>query len=438
MKNIYVNIIAPLLLAFLLFGLSGCTKEAPDEQTETKVGVIFNLTDAVLRNGVLFNGDAKITKLRIMVFRGAALDVQKVFEGPTLNIQVQLETTVGTGRRIVAIANEPDAMSSSLDNILFYHRLKNEMLPKIGASQEIPLVMIGEKTGVDINEHPTSQVEVSLNRVVAKITLNIKQDTANDDVVQIKSVNIIRNAGESFLMPLDKPVNKTHLWDWELNNIDKLLVNHGVATSIIEDNTLYVYENLASAVADTAGRAPVLYVKTLYNGIESVYKSYINANAGERQYQIVRNHHYKLDATISKIGEYDGMLLTTQILPWNKEELTYKFLKPYLVNIEPEGFANQEHQVTYTHPIEFKVRIKALEGDIWKATLSDGLHFKFEGAVEGLADGTTQYTIKVLAKGEGGSKARHAHVYFTVNGKFVILGEGSDQYARINIVQPVG
>lgn len=441
MKTIRL-LLASLPFVWLLGLASGCSKEVRDDQKGQEEQAIANVTLGVangeLRDGTLFSGDAQIKKLRVMIFRGVVLDTQKVFEGASLASVVKLEARVGTGRRVVAIANEPAALTPSLDNVLFDHQLPTLVLPEVNQSQDIPLIMFGEKTGVDIPESGNAQVEVSLNRVVAKISLKIKQATPAADIVEVTSAAIFRNAKHSSLLPLGSVVDKSALWEWKSSPLSLTLTNNGAPEQIIPDNSLYVYENLATAPLDTVGRAPILMVTALYNGIESAYYAYINDAPGEKQYQIERNHHYQLEGTITKIGAYNGLLLQTKVLPWDKEELSYDFLKPYLAELKPAGLETGVQTVTTNTPLEFKIKIKALEGDRWRATLSDGLHFRLEGTTEGLADGVTEYTVRVLANQAGGSEARHAFVAFTVNGRYVVFGNNTDKRAQIKVVQPVG
>lgn len=437
MKNSHISL--SMLLSFFLLccTLVGCVKEEVSKRETESAEISLQLPNTELRGGELFAGDAKVTMLRVLIFKGMALDVQKVFQGGDLASTLRMKASVGSERRVVVIANEPDAISGALDMVVFYADLSQIKMPEITSSPTIPLVMVGSKDDVTISEAGISNVRVSLERVVAKITLDVEQRTPNTtDRVEVKAVNIVRNAKVSSLIPLNEPVDINKLWIWDLPNLSKHLINNADPISLITDGVLYVYENLGSSATDTLGRAPILTLKALYNDIESHYKAYINDN-GEHQYQLKRNHHYRLKATITKIGEYEGMLLTTSVLPWEVEKLSHKVRKPYLVSISPANLITAEQTIRKDSPITVTLCIKGEEGEQWKATISDGLHFEITGDRQGVADGITSYTFQINALDEGGESVRQAEVYFTINGTHVLAAENSSEYAKIQIKQPI-
>ena len=90
--------------------------------------------------------------------------------------------------------------------------------------------------------------------------------------------------------------------------------------------------------------------------------------------------------------------------------------KPKIVSLSPDPTAT--YYVTDTEAAEFKVKISSSsDPSKWRATLTNALDFRFDitgGAVrEGLADGTTEYTVRVIATKPAGANLRCTQLLFT-------------------------
>ncbi|WP_304296565.1 fimbrial protein [Porphyromonas gulae] len=439
----------PRLLLLLLFtmGAVACTKEDnPDQPTSDDVATVkMSLDDVEIRNGDLYSGEDLIKKVRIFVFREGlnglwALDNQKLFVSGQSEFQNPFTISAHAGpRQIYVIANEPDALTTKLDKILFKKELENIQAPEANASIAQPFTMTGIGTAT-LNPHSAVQANICLKRIVAKITLDIKQATAAGDAMKITNVQILRNAKDSRLLE-GNTNSTTGYWDWT-KAYDLPLTNNGSAQSLIPASApLYVYENIGSA-ADSAGRATQLLVEAIYNGIKTRYYAYVNdqTTTADHHYSIHRNHHYKLDGTITKIGEFSSLHLTTTVLPWTVEEHQYDFLKPHLVSIVPENAVTTPQYIMPSNIVkEFKIRIKGGTGNPsarWNATLDNGLDFGFEGVHEGLADGVTEQTVRVKALKPFINKERRTALSFSIDGKKVILNTGAgQQITEIIIIQ---
>lgn len=438
-----------LLLLLLTMGAVACTKEDnPDQPTSDEVATVkMSLDDVEMRGGDLYSGENLIKKVRIFVFREGlnglwVLDKQKLFASGQSDFQNPFTISAHAGpRQIYVIANEPDALTTKLDKILFKKELEDMQAPDVNGPIARPFTMTGMAT-VTLNLQGTVEVGISLNRIAAKITLDIKQVTPGSDVIKITKVQILRNAKNSRLLE-GSTSNPTGYWNWA-NAYDLPLTNNGSAQSIIQASApLYVYENIGSE-SDSSGRATQLVVEALYNGIKTRYYAYVNDKTtmmeeDDHHYSIHRNHHYKLDGTITKIGEFSSLLLTTTVLPWTVENLDYGFLVPYVAEINPHAVITQDNVVTFENSLSFTVRIKGRDGSRWKATLDNGLEFGFDSgsAIDGAADGTTVYTIKVKAlKPNGIGIQRRTNLFFTVDGKKVILDKNiNPQPTDIKIIQ---
>lgn len=433
-----------LLLLLLTMGAVACTKEDnPDQPTSDEVATVkMSLDDVEMRGGDLYSGEDLIKKVRIFVFREGlnglwVLDKQKLFASGQSDFQNPFTISAHAGpRQIYVIANEPDALTTKLDKILFKKELEDMQAPDVNGPIAQPFTMTGMATAT-LNPQGTVQANISLNRIAAKITLDIKQVTPGNDVIKITKVQILRNAKNSRLLE-GSTSNPTGYWNWA-NAYDLPLTNNGSAQSVIPASApLYVYENIGIAT-DTSNRATQLVVEALYNGIKTRYYAYVNDETAtaNHHYSIRRNHHYKLDGTITKMGEFSSLLLTTTVLPWTVENLNYGFLVPYVAEINPHEVITQDNVVTFENSLSFTVRIKGRDGSRWKATLDNGLEFGFDSgsAIDGAADGTTVYTIKVKALKPIGIQ-RRANLFFTVDGKKVILDKNiNPQPTDIKIIQ---
>lgn len=331
-----------LLLLLLTMGAVACTKEDnPDQPTSDEVATVkMSLDDVEMRGGDLYSGEDLIKKVRIFVFREGlnglwVLDRQKLFASGQSDFQNPFTISAHAGpRQIYVIANEPDALTTKLDKILFKKELEDMQAPDVNGPIAQPFTMTGMATAT-LNPQGTVQANISLNRIAAKITLDIKQVTPGSDVIKITKVQILRNAKNSRLLE-GSTSNPTGYWNWA-NAYDLPLTNDGSTQSIIQASApLYVYENIGS---DSSGRATQLVVEALYNGIKTRYYAYVNdeTTTANHHYSIHRNHHYKLDGTITKIGEFSSLLLTTTVLPWTVENLDYGFLVPYVAEINPHA-----------------------------------------------------------------------------------------------------
>lgn len=428
----------------LMGAILGCSKdrnEEPDEVAEVQLTV----PAVTMRGDVLFTEqDQQISKVRVLIFNAAGgIDAQKLFIANTDEFAnpFHMEAHVGN-KNVYVIANEPDALKAQLDLVVFESDLMALTLPEVGATIAAPLTMVGEVKNITLVANTANQTTVALNRVVAKITLDLKQATDEEAEVKILSASIDRLPKHSTLFPKDGWA-LSDSWTYTKKEKVKLTNKATEFTPYIADNTLYVYENLGSAQNSTS-RAPRLTVTALYNGIETTYHAYVNdkATGAEKHYYLERNHHYKLQGIITKLGEFSALLLSTKVLPWNVEELEKNFLEPKATSIDAK-IVNTDNVITKDKPLTFKVKIKASEGKTWRATVTNGLEFKVEikqgdnVVAEGKVD-ETEYTVVVTPlKDPDTTKTRTTELFFTVDGKEIVLaGAGvSDRKTRIKISQ---
>lgn len=403
------------LSALLLTVLSGCKRSELRETLEPAT-VQLSIPAMTLRGGQLLVEDLPVQTIRILVFNkaGGALDVQKSFSTPTdLSDWLRVKAHEGE-KEIYVIANESPAMSDALNKIVFKRDLLGIAIPETdpsSATESKPIVMIGQGTAT-LTKEQTTKTEIALIRSRAKISLNLKQETATDDEIIIRSVSISRLPKASMLLtPASYHLGET----WVYNKAEKVTLANNATTAYIPDKTLYTYESLDS---DTAGHAPILTIEALYNGVPTTYTAYVNdkTSNANHHYALQRNHHYQLTGTITKIGAHNALLLKTEVLPWDVETSEKKLEVSKIVSLSPDPTAT--YYVTDTEAAEFKVKISSSsDPSKWRATLTNALDFRFDitgGAVrEGLADGTTEYTIRVIATKPAGVNQRCTQLLFT-------------------------
>ena len=404
------------LSALLLTVLSGCKRSELRETLEPAT-VQLSIPAMTLRGGQLLVEDLPVQTIRILVFNkaGGALDAQQSFSTPT-NLSDWLRVKAHEGEKdIYVIANESPAMSDALNKIVFKQDLLGMAIPETDPSSVTdpkPILMIGQGTATLLTNQNV-KAEIDLVKTRAKITLDLKQETATDDEIIIRSVLISRLPKSSMLLtPASYHLGET----WIYSKAEKVtLVNNAEATSYIADKTLYTYESLDS---DTAGHAPILTIEALYNGVPTTYTAYVNdkTSNANHHYALQRNHHYQLTGTITKIGAHNALLLKTEVLPWDVETSEKKLEVPKIVSLSPDPTAT--YYVTDTEAAEFKVKISSSsDPSKWRATLTNALDFRFDitgGAVrEGLADGTTEYTVRVIATKPAGVNLRCTQLLFT-------------------------
>ena len=404
------------LSALLLTVLSGCKRSELRETLEPAT-VQLSIPTMTLRGGQLLVEDLPVQTIRILVFNkaGGALDAQQSFSTPT-DLSDWLRVKAHEGEKdIYVIANESPDMSLALNRIVFMQDLLGMAIPETDPSSVTkpkPIVMIGQGTAT-LTKEQTTKTEIALIRSRAKITLDLKQETATDDEIIIRSVSISRLPKTSMLLT-PNPYSLGATWIYSKAE-EATLVNNAEATSYIADKTLYTYESLDS---DTAGHAPILTIEALYNGVPTTYTAYVNdaTSDSDHHYALHRNCHYQLTGTITKIGVHNALLLKTEVLPWDVETSEKKLEVPKIVSLSPDPTAT--YYVTDTEAAEFKVKISSSsDPSKWRATLTNALDFRFDitgGAVrEGLADGTTEYTVRVIATKPAGVNLRCTQLLFT-------------------------
>ncbi|WP_297125056.1 hypothetical protein [uncultured Porphyromonas sp.] len=418
--KLYRPILTTLLALSALFltALSGC-KRSDLRETLEPATVQLSIPTMTLRGEQLLVEDLPVQTIRILVFNqtGGALDVQQSFTTPTdLSDWLRVEAHEGA-KDIYVIANESSAMSDALNKIVFKQDLLRMAIPDVdsnGTSAD-RIVLVGKsESTITLTKNQTTRTEVALIRSRAKITLDLNLETKAGDDIIIYSASIDRLPQTSMLFTPD-PYRLGDTWIYTKE--ERVVPRNHETTPYILDKTLYTYENIGSA-KDTVDRAPRLVIEALYNGVPTTYTAYINdaTSDADHHYALHRNCHYQLTGTITKIGEHNALVLTTKVMPWDVEESEKKLEIPKIVSIKPTP--KETYYVTDTEVAEFKVKISSsTDPSKWRATLTNALDFKFDitgdAVREGLADGTKEYIVRVIATKPAGANLRTTQLLFT-------------------------
>lgn len=329
-----LNILVPLA-ALLLLLLSSCSFIFDDYPEDEQATILLSIDGAKTRAGDLFADDAVIEKIRIIVFTGAALEINEVFNSGEASFDNPFRVKVATGtKNVYVIANETSGLTASLtDGALTETGLKAIMADDITTGLSSPLVMTGEIPSVELLTAGLHNATVTLKRVAAKINLQFKKDTDAD--VKITKVSLLSNAGKTPVWEGGATVASQTYW----NHATNLSTPQTLTTTPWDALTLYVYENLGNSSSSKAN-ATQLELEGTFDGTFTTYRVYVNEEVpspgsisgsdpssstvgtppAAHYYNIKRNHEYRLTGTITRIGEYSSLYIDAKIRPWTTHE----------------------------------------------------------------------------------------------------------------------
>ena len=410
----YLQVI--FVISLFLTALSSCQFDGLAEDCEEKGLIILNLgVDGMSTRAAgdqLFAGDEAITKVRIFVFVGDALEVNRLYSIGESQFNNPFVLEVATGLKdIYVVANESGALSTELASVYSKSELTgimSETISEITGPLDLPLVMTGSSTGVSVETvegTDRNTTEVVLTRIASKISLRFKKDINPD--VSITKVSLINNAGVTTIWDNGVLNNGINNWNWN-HTLDIALPLSSEVAAINDFENIYLYENLTNG---DKSKATQLEVEALYNGIPAKYRVYINenisspgsGNAGDPSssvtnqsdhlYSIKRNHHYQLNGTIVGIGEFDGLTLTTNVLPWNLLPSSISFERKFTISPTPT-LSNHTYTVDNNGEVKFTFKLTSPIDASWVANLTLVGGFEFVGANQGLTDEEVVITIK--------------------------------------------
>lgn len=329
MKNTYY-----IILSFLLL-LSSCKQsEVLSDDTVVEgepLHISVNIDDAVLtRSGMSTSQEKAINNVFVMVFDKTGTKVsQSYFSGNITSSLSNVPTVSGTNMSIYVVANLSQQNTGALsvkhyfDSTYTVSELNQVMLQNLATDLNInrDLVMCGSLSGITIPSVGTKSVTISLQYIVAKVTLYVvKALTNTTDSYNLTNWTVTNYPQKSYLFPQATDAG-TSASDFgnsatSISWVDTTLVISGVSTPA-QYAFLYMYENRRGTNTNTteaqkAGNAPsnataiVLqgYYKT--NGTNTVTGVTTTVCLGHNSindYNVNRGNEYAYIATIKGINQ---------------------------------------------------------------------------------------------------------------------------------------
>ena len=425
MNKIEYSLTRSIALLLLLFiAIPSCIFDNyPEEEGQ---GIIVVSLDGVTTRAAgdpLFTDDAVIHKVRVFVFIGDYLEKNVLFiSGETEFINPFVLEVVTGDKQVYVVANETASLTNTLASITTRSKLMEVMADEISAPLTVPLVMTGSKGEVmveKVEDQPRNTADITLTRLAAKINLNFKKETEAE--VKITKVSLLSNTRKTLIWDSGATISDQTYWEHAIDRSTTPIELTSTETSL---DAIYVYENLTGGSKDKATR---LEMEALYNNIPTTYRVYVNenvssvVNAGDptssvttpadHLYSIKRNHAYQITGTITNIGEFDGLTLTTQVLPWNHLSSTVTF--DHIYTIDPQPIPDEKTYTVGTDgTVTFTFTLTNPIDASWVANLTNPTDFEFVGAYQGATDETVNITIK--AKNTAGEQARETEFYINV------------------------
>lgn len=456
------KLLSMLVIIALTAPLTSCLKDDVVKQDEERGLIIMNLSEVKTRapSGSLFTGDEVIERVRFLVFINGVLEKNTIFTAGETSFTNPFVLNVTTGiKDIYVVANETTTLTPSLQAITNKTALFALLADEISASPVLPLVMTGSSLNVQVIEQTDpgsrNEVQVTLTRVAAKVSLQLRKGDLVDKDVEITKVSLLSNTGKTTLFPSPPStasVAPQSYWDftktlspWELTS--NLSVN-------AELGDIYLYENITGGDKTNATQ---LEIEAQYNNIQTTYRVYLNENVtgvvdpgdpnssittpSDHLYSLKRGHHYRVNGTIVSMGKFDGLVHSTFVLPWEKLQSEIVFDRTFEISPQPTTTNYIYTTPTTSDLVTFTFKLFNPIGATWVAHLSNPIDFEFSTSGGAVSAGglRTDYTISIKPINAQGSEERNTEFYITVSGveipllqPSVLIGEGN----RVKIKQP--
>lgn len=421
MRKAKLLLVSPLIIA-LLWTMSSCVF---DDYPEDQSGIIIVSLDGISTRALneVTISEEKIEKIRIFVFVGPALEKNEVFaQGDDDFINpFRLDVAVGS-KEVYVVANENTALTPLLEGVNSKTDLLAILANEIDTQLSTPLLMTGIATNVQIISMPDNQpntLTIKLNRVAAKIDLRFKKDT--DAEVKITKVSLLNNTKKSTLWEGSTTIENQSYWD----HSEEFPLFLTLTTASTALDPIYVYENIGDGSKENAVQ---LEVEALYNQIPTKYRVYINENVStldnpgdpsssvtdpsDHLYSIKRNHSYIVSGTIINIGEFDGLRVSSLVLPWSKLTSDLLIERTYTITPTPTDI-NYSYNTNSEGKVSFTFKLTNPIDASWTANLSNPTDFEFVGVYQGNTD--DEVTLVIKARNiVAGTEPRTTELYINV------------------------
>ena len=350
-----IKYVLTAMMLMLLLSVPGCISEDCPECYEAETGtLVLSLKSRGVspRAGDLFTGDDVISRVRIIVFTGAAVEHNQLYESGQDAFDNPITVVLATGQKsLYVVANEADALSAALDGVGSAAELTSLMANEISSALTPPLLMVGSEDDLDLVAGVNNET-ITLTRAAAKINIQLKKGV--DEPVTISRISLLSNTIKTTLWE-DVGVTFTQGY-WDYNGGVSLTLSK---TEWSSAHTVYVYENLGNS-STSKTNATQLEIEGTFNGLPATYRVYVNENVDDDNptpgnpgssetnpddhfYNIKRNHVYNITGTISGLGQFDGITIYTDVEEWEGVEKDYFVGYGYTVEVDGKEVTVSNH-----------------------------------------------------------------------------------------------
>ena len=367
------------------------------------------------------------------------------------------------------IANEPDRLTPILNSVRTQTELSSAIiqfgeLPKtedtFGTNEtNIPAIKkitagVRRVPGKEKEENPpgevtldngktwSSDLQVELERLAAKLSLNLRKNTPeSNEVVSIKKVSISKVPTFSYLLP--KSYSGTDFTS--LNpfiNTTGLLFDKNIDDPDKDDNYVTIFENLILPeyiLADPKDKnnSVLIRIEATYNNEKNVsYYIRPKNSATEDDFTLERNTHYIINGTITTDGELDYMPeVKYQVADWEDantgitfaEESAIMFTGDWADNTSIDKNNPNNILVKEKEYVEFNFMLSHPEGATWSATITNPIDFAFDYIGEGVSEGRVGKNYKIRIK------PRREDIHNTLKTEFYITVNNNQKYIELDL-----
>lgn len=450
------KLLSMLVIIALTAPLASCLNDDIVEEERERGLIIMNLSgDTRAAGDVLFLNDDRIEKVRFLVFVNGVLEKNNLFTAGETTFINPFVLNVATGTKdIYVVANESATLTPLLQTVTNKATLFSLLADEITTSPTLPLVMTGSALNVSVIEQiepARNETQVTLTRVAAKVSLNLKKGDLVDNDVQITKVSLLSNAGKTTLFPTPPStasVAPQSYWDFT-KTLTPWVLNSTLSANT-ELGNIYLYENITGGDKTNATQ---LEIEALYNNIPTTYRVYLNENVSsapnpgdanlsettpsDHLYSLRRGYHYRVNGTIVSMGEFDGLIHSTNVLPWEKLESEVLYERVFAINPHPTTTNRTYTVANTTDLVTFTFTLSNPIGSTWVAQLSNPIDFEFSTSGGAVSAGglRTEYTISIKPRNVQGDTERSTEFYITVSGFEIPLLQSSDQIGAGNRIE---
>lgn len=446
-KNTYTAAIG-FFIAALLF--ASCSDDKDDNYT-AGMDAQLNLTISTrsTSDDLVKGEDGKFSSLALYVFNKAdgSNEYKEMIPDITPEYVEELSRSIPVSRQtkvIYAIGNYDDpskVFSDELSEIKTLNDLEAVIISNRNGFDNSNILMVGKQEAT--TDDLQTEVNVAMERLVSRLDIYAyKSNGLANSTVTVKSVELVNQVtntrGKYHNVVMVSPVEKRNETA-EITGNPPLAVMPDYLVDIARNNataSFYSYQNIAASDTPDDAITPYLRITAEVDGSIHTYKGYITDGGHTTdKYSLNRNTVYTIMAMIDLPG--NDLILKTFVSPWTMvssqighvvKEGDYEF------TANNEEAANGTVQYPYLQDGEtqdgstyasYSFLLKAPQGAVWTATLTNGLEFTFgtdasengqRAVSKGIAGNHTN-EIKVGATKPWDGAERVTHLYITVDGQ---------------------